>query len=68
VIDFIVVWVFPLVGMALLEMELIGMDKNDLEKMKLRFILLTVFLVIVHVAMSSEWWIRGLSPKPPAAK
>lgn len=56
VVDFIAVWsylsgVFPLVGMALLEMGLIGKGKNALEKMKLHFILLTIFLIVAHVAM-----------------
>ena len=55
-VDFIAVWsyligVFPLAGMALLEMGLIGKGKNDQEKMKLHFILLTIFLVVAHVAM-----------------
>lgn len=56
VVDFIAVWsyligAFPLAGIALLEMDLIGKGKNDQEKMKLHFILLTVFLVVAHVAM-----------------
>ncbi len=56
VVDFIAVWsylsgAFPLAGMALLEMGLIGKGKNDQEKMKLHFILLTIFLVVAHVAM-----------------
>lgn len=56
VVDFIAVWsyllgVVPLAGMALLEMGLIGKGKSDQEKMKLHFILLTIFLVVAHVAM-----------------
>ena len=54
--NFIAFWsylsgVFPLVGMALLEMGLSGKGKNALEKMKLHFILLTIFLIVAHVAM-----------------
>lgn len=56
VVDFIAVWsyllgVFPLAGLALLELGVIGKGKTDLEKMKLHFILLTVFLVVAHIAM-----------------
>jgi len=56
VVDFIAVWsyllgVVPLGGMALLEMGLIGKGKSDQEKMKLHFVLLTVFLIVAHVAM-----------------
>jgi hypothetical protein len=55
-VDFIAVWsyllgVVPLAGMALLEMGFIGKGKTGLEKMKLHFVLLTVFLVVAHVAM-----------------
>jgi len=34
-----------------LELGVIGKSKSDDEKMKLHFILLTVFLVVAHVAM-----------------
>lgn len=56
VVDFIAVWsyligAFPLAAMALLEMGLIGKGKSDQEKMRLHFILLTIFLVVAHVAM-----------------
>lgn len=43
--------VIPLFGIALLELGVIGKGKSADEKMKLHFILLTVFLVIAHVAM-----------------
>ena len=55
-VDFIAVWsyllgVVPFIGMALLDMGLIAKNKTPAEKMKLHFILLTVFLVVAHVAM-----------------
>jgi len=43
--------VIPLFSIALLELGVIGKGKSDTEKMKLHFILLTVFLVVAHVAM-----------------
>lgn len=54
--DILAVWsylsgVIPLFGIALLELGVIGRGKSDDEKMKLHFILLTVFLVVAHVAM-----------------
>ncbi|HYH02784.1 MAG TPA: DUF6803 family protein [Bacillota bacterium] len=55
-VDFIAVWsyllgVVPLAGMALLELGWIYKDKTPQEKMKLHFIMLTIFLVVAHVAM-----------------
>jgi hypothetical protein len=43
--------VIPLFGIALLELGLIARGQTDTDKMKLHFILLTVFLVVAHVAM-----------------
>lgn len=43
--------VIPLFSIALLELGVIGKDKSEAEKMKFHFILLTVFLVVAHVAM-----------------
>jgi hypothetical protein len=43
--------VIPLFGIALLELGVFGSGKTDDEKMKLHFMLLTVFLVVAHVAM-----------------
>ncbi|WP_371379108.1 DUF6803 family protein [Sporomusa aerivorans] len=43
--------VVPLFSIALLELGVIGKGKSEDEKMKLHFILLTVFLVVAHVAM-----------------
>lgn len=43
--------VIPLFGIALLELGVIGKNRSVQEKMKLHFILLTVFLVVAHVAM-----------------
>lgn len=43
--------VIPLFSIALLELGVIGGGKTQEEKMKLHFILLTVFLVVAHVAM-----------------
>ncbi|SHJ34740.1 hypothetical protein SAMN02745170_02321 [Propionispora hippei DSM 15287] len=43
--------VIPLFSIALLELGVIGGGKTHEEKMKLHFILLTVFLVVAHVAM-----------------
>jgi len=43
--------VLPLMGIALLELGLIGRGQSDSERMKYHFILLTVFLVVAHIAM-----------------
>ena len=43
--------VIPLFSIALLELGVIGKGKSENEKMKLHFVLLTVFLVVAHVAM-----------------
>ncbi len=43
--------VLPLFSIALLELGIIGKGRSDDEKMKLHFVLLTVFLVVAHVAM-----------------
>jgi hypothetical protein len=43
--------VIPLLSIALLELGIIGKGKSEDEKMKFHFILLTVFLVVAHVAM-----------------
>ncbi|GMA97920.1 hypothetical protein PIPA1_07200 [Pelosinus sp. IPA-1] len=43
--------VIPLFGIALLELGVIGRGKSESEKMKLHFILLTVFLIVAHIAM-----------------
>lgn len=59
--------VIPLMGIALLEIGVIGRDKNDEEKMKLHFILLTVFLVVAHVAMifgMLDPQLLGWNPQP----
>lgn len=55
-VDFVAVWsylagVVPLVGITLLELGLIGKGKSEDDKMKLHFVLLTVFLIVAHVAM-----------------
>ena len=43
--------VVPLFGIALLELGIIGTGKTEDERLKLHFILLTIFLVVAHVAM-----------------
>lgn len=43
--------VLPLFSIALLELGVIGKGKTEEEKMKLHFILLTVFLIVAHIAM-----------------
>ena len=43
--------VIPLFGIALLELGVIGKGRSEDEKMKLHFVLLTIFLVVAHVAM-----------------
>jgi len=43
--------VIPLLGIALMELGLLGRGMSDTQKMKLHFILLVVFLVVAHVAM-----------------
>ncbi|WP_094605880.1 hypothetical protein SPSIL_008200 [Sporomusa silvacetica DSM 10669] len=43
--------IIPLFSIALLELGVIGKGKSADDKMKLHFILLTVFLIVSHVAM-----------------
>ncbi len=43
--------VIPLFSITLLELGVIGKSKSTEEKMKLHFILLTLFLVVAHIAM-----------------
>lgn len=43
--------VIPLFSITLLELGIIGKGKSENDKMKLHFVLLTVFLVVAHVAM-----------------
>ena len=43
--------VIPLFSITLLELGVIGKGKSENDKMKLHFVLLTVFLVVAHVAM-----------------
>lgn len=43
--------VIPLFSIALLELGIIGKGKSENEVMKLHFVLLTVFLVVAHIAM-----------------
>jgi hypothetical protein len=43
--------VIPLVGMALLELEIIGKRKSQNEKLKLHAIFVGIFLVVAHIAM-----------------
>lgn len=63
--------VIPLFGISLLELGVIGSSKTADEKMKLHFILLTVFLVVAHVAMvfgmvdpALMGWNSGSMPMP----
>jgi hypothetical protein len=55
-VDVVAVWsylagVVPLVAIALLDLGFLGRGKSEDDKMKLHFTLLTVFLVVAHVAM-----------------
>ncbi len=43
--------VLPLFSIALLELGVIGKGRSESERLKLHFVLLTVFLVVAHVAM-----------------
>lgn len=43
--------VIPAVGMALLDLGLIGRNQVPSQKMKTHFILLTAFLIVAHIAM-----------------
>ncbi|WP_425060082.1 hypothetical protein SCACP_07300 [Sporomusa carbonis] len=63
--------VIPLMGIALLELGVIGKDKKEDEKLKLHFILLTVFLIVAHIAMvfgmvdpAIMGWNPGGAPAP----
>ena len=43
--------VIPALGLALMELGIVGKTKSPEQKMKLHFILLTGFLVVAHIAM-----------------
>ncbi|SDF14222.1 DUF6803 family protein [Sporolituus thermophilus] len=43
--------VLPLLSIALMELGIIAKGKDDEAKLKLHFVLLTVFLVVAHIAM-----------------
>lgn len=43
--------VIPAVGLALMELGIVGRNRSAADKMKLHFILLTLFLIVAHVAM-----------------
>lgn len=65
--------VIPLFSIALLELGVLGKGKTDEERMKLHFILLTVFLVVAHVAMvfgmldpTVMGWNPAAAVNPPA--
>ncbi|HEX2926547.1 MAG TPA: DUF6803 family protein [Ruminiclostridium sp.] len=43
--------IIPLLGMALLDMNLIGRKRNEIGKLKLHVIFVGIFLVVAHIAM-----------------
>lgn len=43
--------IVPLLGMALLDLGIIGRKKDEVEKLKLHSIFVGIFLVVAHVAM-----------------
>lgn len=43
--------VVPLLGMSLLELGIIGKNKNEEDKLKMHAVLVGVFLVVAHIAM-----------------
>lgn len=43
--------IIPFVGMALLELGIIGRNKDEIAKLKLHAILVGIFLVVAHIAM-----------------
>lgn len=51
-VGFYLIGVIPLMSIALLELGIIGSGKPQDEKLKLHFILLTVYLVVAHIAMA----------------
>lgn len=61
--------VVPLFSIALLELGVLGRGLSDGERLKLHFILLTVFLVVAHVAMvfgMLDPAVLGWNPAAPA--
>lgn len=55
-VDVVAVWAYllgvvPLAGIALMELGLLFRGRSDEEKMRIHFVLVTVFLVVAHVAM-----------------
>lgn len=51
-VGFYLIGVIPLMGIALLELGVVGRGKTQDEKLKMHFILLTVYLVVAHIAMA----------------
>ncbi|MGE5543723.1 MAG: DUF6803 family protein [Bacillota bacterium] len=43
--------IIPFVGMALLELGLIGKNRDEIDKLKLHATLVSIFLIVAHVAM-----------------
>jgi hypothetical protein len=50
-VGFYLLGVIPFLGMSLLEMGIIGKNKDEVSKLKLHAILVGIFLVVAHVAM-----------------
>jgi hypothetical protein len=50
-VGFYLLGVVPLLGMALLELKVIGRNASDQNRLKLHVIFVAIFLVVAHVAM-----------------
>lgn len=50
-VGFYLLGIVPFAGMALLELRLIGKNRDEVEKLKLHAIFVGIFLVVAHVAM-----------------
>jgi hypothetical protein len=50
-VGFYLAGVVPFVGMALLELKLIGRKKDEINRLKLHAVFVGIFLVVAHVAM-----------------
>lgn len=50
-VGFYLLGIVPLLGMALLDMNIIGRKRNEIGKLKLHVIFVGIFLVVAHIAM-----------------
>lgn len=50
-VGFYMLGIIPFMGLALLELKVIGREKSEDERLKMHAILVSVFLIVAHIAM-----------------